>query len=267
MNKQNKILDFENILNTYNSKIPTNKLEIIKIRKWMPLFQDSSLAKTSAYFIGKLMGDGNLDKSFTCRFVGKLEDLEIIKELIIKEYSIEEKSLKINVKKAKGYSHMLQVNDSLIGRFLFSLGAPIGNKTKKDFLVPDWIIKSEECKRQFLRGIFDDELSTIKLKKGNSFREATFRMAKIEKYQKNLNEFLSQLINLIEGFRVKCSLIGKPYFESLQKDKNKTFSQCFRILGNRKNMINFYENIGFGFNQDKVEELESAIEKVKKMRR
>ena len=75
MNKQNIILDIEDILNTYKFQIPIKKLELLKLWGWTPLPKDSVLAHKSAYLVGKIMGDGNLDNKFTCRFIGQFEDL------------------------------------------------------------------------------------------------------------------------------------------------------------------------------------------------
>ncbi|MBL7051326.1 hypothetical protein ISS04_04185 [Candidatus Woesearchaeota archaeon] len=266
MNKQNIILNFEDILNTYKTKIPKKKYISLISRRWLPLKQNSNLTQESAYFLSKIMGDGNLDKSFTCRFIGDFKDLRSLKKLIIQNYSIKSKSMTIRSKKARGHSHMLQVNDSLFGRFLYSLGAPKGNKTKIKFLVPNWIICSKNNKKYFLQGLFDDELSTIKIKRKKFIQEATFRMAKIEKYQKNLREFLSQIKKFTEDFNVNCSKIDKPHFESIQKDGSRSFSQCFRILGNINNIIHFNKNIGFRINNLRIKELKKSIFYVKKMR-
>ncbi|MFC1691161.1 hypothetical protein ACFL0W_03180 [Nanoarchaeota archaeon] len=266
MNKQNIILDNQDLLRSYKTTIPTKKLSILKSRKWLPLFPESDLAETSAYITGKIMGDGNLDNSFTCRFVGTYNDLKKLKKIIVITYLIDAKSIKLYKREARGTSWLLQVNDSLFGRFFYSLGAPKGNKTKTEFLVPTWITKSEKCTKYFLQGIFEDELSTIKLKRNRFLQEATFRMVKTEEYQQNLREFLNQIRSLTEKFSVKCSNMSKSHFENVQKDGNKTYSLCFRILGNLNNMVLFKKNIGFKLNKTKIKELDNAIMNVKRMR-
>ena len=263
MNQKNVILGLGNVLNTYKFWLPKGQISRLKYRKWLPLIQDSPLARVSAFMVAKVMGDGNLDEKFTCRFIGQFDDLCRLRELIIKHYSIAEASLKIRMRKYRGISYLLQVNDCLFGRFLFALGAPVGNKTKTEFLIPEWIIASEYSKKYFLQGIFDDELATLKVKRKRFIREAGFKMAKLQKYQGNLREFLSQIRNLTESFSVSCSKIDEPRFESVQKDGNKTYYQCFRILGNRSNIINFRNNINFGLNWQKIAELEKCISFVK----
>ena len=87
-------------------------------------------------------------------------------------------------------------------------------------------------------------------------------IVKIEKYQKNLKEFLSQIKKVTERFSIKCSCISQPYFESLQKDNSKTFCQCFRILGNKNNILTFQRNIGFRLHQNKIKKLNETIKKI-----
>ena len=179
MNKQNLILDVEDIVNTYKFRISRNKINILESRKWLPIKEDSEFAQASAYLIGKIMGDGNLDSKFTSRFIGQEKDLIRLQEYIIQKFSIRKDAFKIRFRMYwGGTSYLLQVNDSSLGRLLYTLGAPIGNKVKTNFLIPDWIIASENAKKDFLKSIFDDELSTIKIKRGIYVREATFRMAK-----------------------------------------------------------------------------------------
>ncbi len=259
MNKQNVLLEVVHILNTYSTKIPKRQLELLLTRNIVPLFQDSKLAQNSAFLIGKIMGDGNLDKRYTCRFIGQINDLNSLKIFLTENFSIRENSIKISYRENIGKSYLLQVNDSLLGRYLYALGAPMGNKTNNPFLVPNWIILSEKCKKSYLQGIFDDELATIKIKREKFGREATFRMAKIEKYQDNLTTFLQQIKDLTESLSVACGPIGQPHFENLHKNGEKTFSQCFRILGNKENLFKFHKNIGFALNEQKKVELENCV--------
>jgi|TARA_B100002003_G_C14074245_1_gene516786 hypothetical protein len=259
MKKQKVILDVEDILNTYKTTIPQRKFDTLKLRKWLPLLEDSELARESSLLVGKLMGDGNLDNKFTCRFIGQKEELVLLKKILVSHFLINENSAKITYRENVGTSYMLQINDSLLGRFMYALGAPMGNKTKIRYLIPPWIIRSKPMAKRFLQAIFDDELSTIKIKREKFIQEATFRMAKVEEHQDNLTDFLNQLKNMTQNLGVDSSEIGKPYFENIQVDGARSFSQCFRILGNRQNIVRFNSHIGFGINQEKIRQLERCM--------
>lgn len=70
---------------------------------------------------------------------------------------------------------------------------------------------------------------------------------------------MTQVKAVTESFSVLCSQLGGPYYENIQKDGRKTFSRCFRIFGNKQNILSFRRNIGFGLNEQKLKELENAL--------
>lgn len=260
---KNLILIEDDVLKTYQLAISKTKLNLLRLRNWLPLTANSLLGEKSAYLVGKVMGDGNLDPVFTCRFIGQLEDLVALKSLIINNFSIEAERFSLSFRKARGVSYLLQVNDCLFGRFLYALGAPIGNKTRKEFLIPHWIKSSRKCSRSFLQALFDDELATIKIRRSYFFKAVNFKLCKAEFCQDNLIEFLSQVKQLTESFGVKCGELGGPCGENRQKDGTKTFSRYFYILGNRINIMAFNKNIGFNLNSHKVNNLQQGVELVK----
>ena len=49
MKNQNKILDFEDILNTYSTKIPHKQLKLLKSRHWLPIEKNSIFAQGFKY--------------------------------------------------------------------------------------------------------------------------------------------------------------------------------------------------------------------------
>ncbi len=261
--EQSVVLDVNDVLETYRYFVPTTKLKLLNSRQWLPLTIDSELAEISAYLVAKVMGDGNLDPVFTCRFIGQLDDLVALKSLIINKFSIEAERLPITFREARGQSYLLQVNDSLFGRFLYAIGAPIGNKTRNEFSVPHWIKSSRKCSRSFLQALFDDELVTIKIRRAHFFTSVIFKLCKADFCQANLVEFLSQIKQLTESFDVQCSNLSGPKDENVQKNGTKTFSRYFRILGNKSNVIAFSKNIGFNLNSQKVTNLKEGLEIIK----
>ena len=260
MKSSKNIISIDSLKTTY-SKFPKKHLHLLNHRKWFPFNYNSRLLDPSSFIIGKIMGDGNLDSKFTCRFVGEIDDLKKLKTLISSTYRIEKEKFSLYFRKNIGESHILQVNDSLFGRFFYVIGAPQGNKTKTEFYIPKWIYESKNTKKSFLQGVYEDELATIKLKREKYIREATFRMAKILSLQDSLQKFLMQVKEMTESFEVMCSNISKPYLENVKEGED-TYSQCFRILGNRANILKFSEEIGFKFNHKKINELERVIKYV-----
>ena len=68
MNKQNIILDFEDLLNTYQNKTPYSAKYLF------PIIEGNPITEEYAYLVGKIMGDGHLDHKFTLKFIGRKED-------------------------------------------------------------------------------------------------------------------------------------------------------------------------------------------------
>ena len=163
MNKQNVILDFEDFLNSYKNQRCADS----NAKNILPLHSESPLLEEYAYLIGKVTGDGNLDPSFTLRFIGKIKDLRLLRYLIINKFMIKPSKLSIREKVAKGSSFVLQINCAYLGRILSLLGAPIGNKTKTVFHIPNWILTNKDTKKRFLQALLEDELTTIKIEKCN----------------------------------------------------------------------------------------------------
>jgi len=114
MIKKNTILSFKDFSNSYNSKWVD-----LNAKCFFPISTDSPLTEEYAYLIGKLMGDGHLDRKFTLRFVGKeKEDLILLGSLIVDNFGVNPDRVSIRKRVCKGTSHLLQINCSFLGRIL-----------------------------------------------------------------------------------------------------------------------------------------------------
>ncbi|AJF60997.1 TPA: hypothetical protein HA239_04795 [Candidatus Woesearchaeota archaeon] len=248
------IIDIEDLLSTYEYFIP--KTKILQAEKWLPLEDSSRLSCEFAYLLGKSFGDGHLDKRFTFKHSGEKENQEQLKYFLIETFDLSDSSVKlIENKYSKGSSTILQVNNSIFGRILYTLGAPIGNKTKQSFLVPTWIIENKENSRSFLRGILEDELSTIKIRNKTHSSSAMLKMTKRPGLIASLREFLEEIGHMLESLDIECSEVsGKTY----SKKEQKTQELYLLIHGNKKNILQFRDNIGFRLHKRKINELENC---------
>ena len=232
-------------------------------RKWLPLFNNSNLASEFAYLVAKVMGDGHLTYSFVARFSGQEKEMEELKKIINYNLGINLKKLKIVKVKAKGISYTLIVSDALLGRILFCLGAPMGNKIKSNFLVPDWIIASKRNSHMFLQGLLEDELSTVKIEKKTHSNKPRLKLAKSEELLPNLREFLNQVRMMLYTFDVNCGVIPK---KANHRDDQATRDLYFDLYRDKENIIRFGENVGFRAHKEKDKILNKCIEILKKTR-
>ena len=211
-----------------------------------------------AYLIGKVMGDGHLDEKYQTSFVSKSRsDLEGLRNMIIKELNIPSEKFKLYFRKAKGESFLLRLNFVKIGKTLFELGAPKGNKTKQASLVPEWIFKSREHSKMFLKAILEDELSTIKILRKNYSNKPRLKLAKSEEKLNNLRDFLNQIKFMLEKEDVQCSEVSK---HSYSKQNQTTRELYLDILGNKRNILLFRNKIGFLNSKQKTESLQHCCD-------
>ena len=264
--KTMNILLEQEITSTYKDSRTKEKnisrvMKIIDSRGWDKL--NKELLREIAYLVGKVTGDGNLDKSFTVRLIGQKEDVHDIMALINEKLEVPLEKMSIRYKQwLNGTSYVLQINDSTLGRLLYIFGAPLGNKTFNNFLVPNWIYHSNdnEVKRRYLQALLEDELSTIKIEKSSYSNKPFFKMAKNEDKKENLTLFLKQVKDIIEEFDIECSNVSIPKIENIKKSGKNTIYAYFCINRNKSNIIKFKENLGFRINKKKIEKLNKTYD-------
>ncbi len=123
-------------------------------------------------------------------------------------------------------------------RSLQNLGVPRGSKVKKEFLVPEWIIKEKEFSRQYLQTAFDCE-GSIWFENQPKIR---FGICKTVPLLNNGLEFTEQLKNMLKKFGVKTSeswLIKA----NERKDGETTKGIYFKIL--QGSIQTYAKEIGF----------------------
>src|SRR3989344_1151105 len=205
-----------------------------------------------AYLVGYNLGDGNISKNL-CHtwFYGINSDLEKIKKLLLK-FKVKPIIYTYKINNGK-----MNISDTTFSRFLYSLGAVIGDKTKSDYSVPNWIYGSGRCsvyKKRFLQGLCDSELSDVKRIKDRrfSFQSLKYYMVKEEKHIKNGIKYLNKLRDIFWEFEVTSTKIkiDRNYVRS--RDKSKMTQLYFIIHSNYQNLFNFSKNIGFLYTSKRV---------------
>jgi hypothetical protein len=239
-------------LNKEREKSLNQELSLILREEKLPII---------AYLIGKVMGDGHLGHSFMLSFSNdSKDDLINLEKLIIDNFYITKGRFKIEFKIAKGTAYVLSLCSASLGRVLFCLGAPKGNKVKQSFFIPGWIKRSKLYTKMFLMVILEDELATIKIEKKNHSIKPKFKMSKDPHLIEDLRKFLQEVKESIEIFGVNCSSVSK---EPKSKLGQNTEDLYFDILRNKRNIIKFQEEIGFFLNQDKKVKLKECCEILK----
>jgi len=243
-------------VNEFTGQMKTNLVK----RGLLPLKENSKKTPYLARLIGYLLGDGTIyyskNKGFV-NFYGSIEDLEKIQEdLAIIGFKSKIYSRQRNHKITTQYgtkefaleNHELHCSSKSLARLLEKLGTPIGNKTRQDYEIPAWIMRSKRwIKRLFLSGFFSAELSKPKLMSKYNFYTPVISQNKASKYVESGHKMLEQISDLLKEFGIRVNKI------SLRKEyKNKQEEETYRlrliIASDSETLINLYSRIGFDYN-------------------
>ena len=235
----------EDFISTYVNRKSGIK-QALKLEKLnlLPLNPSSKLAIITAH----LLGDGNLSKDVDVgdfRYFNKeLDCIFRFKKTITNLFKIEPKQF---YERKGGY--VLKYNNAPISRLLELSGIPRGNKVKKSYDVPQWIKDSDfEIKKDFLRSLFDDELTSPKLSKKGYVETLRLRFNKREDLLESGVKFLNSVKELIEQLDVKCNNTIIKNQRYIDKEGNYNRTICINISVKSENIKQFYRNIGFNHN-------------------
>lgn len=235
-----KILVRENdILKFFKSKFH-GRNSINNHSHWFPVRSSPKLAG----IVADLMCDGHLQGEPKWRFdftsKSKNELKRFGREIFIL-FGIKGKIRPCKTNKF-GKTFNFGVNCKLLSRILHFIGAPTGCKVKKEFLIPEWILKDKECSRVFIRRVFTCE-GSVTVERNSPF--VGLEMWKAENLLDNGIKFFEQIKdNLNNFFGIKTTnvfLLGPP---NLRKDGIKTRGIRLRIK-RLDSLIKFWDEVKF----------------------
>lgn len=206
-----------------------------------------------AGLVADLMGDGHLQGPPKWRFDYCSNSLEELKRFERKIFSIFKVKGKVRECKTNKYGTMnYGVNYQNISKKLFSLGVPSGNKTNKDYLIPNWIINNKECFREFVNRYFCCEATVER----NG--DITLTMYKRIDLCENGTNFLNQIREGLEKyFSIKTTKVFYENKNNLRKDGS--FSKAIKFkIKNKSAKLTFFKEIELD-NPSKRNRLEGAV--------
>lgn len=217
-----------------------------------------------------ILTDGNINQSLRNIIIcGELEDLrflskEIFNSFPTERFSIVSKNTKgiLEGRTIKGVSHYLQINSVALGRLLYALGAPKGDKVKQIMNLPKWIFNlDDDLKKVFLGILWSTEGSKpIRTARGKYVGgyNLYFTMAKDIRLIKHHIKFLNQIGLLFKELSIETTKVKLGTNRTKRKDGIISQNCYFYIRSNHKNFIRFYEEIPI-FARKKEEKFDEAI--------
>ncbi|RPI92745.1 MAG: RNA-splicing ligase RtcB [Chloroflexi bacterium] len=234
-------------------------------RNLLPLNYASDAIPYLCKIIGFLFGDGTLrfdtrtNKGYVA-FFGQPEDLEEIRRDIVQlgfkpsRVWSRERTYRIRTMYDEytfaRTEHWVTVNSTAFAALLSYLGVPIGKKTKQEYCIPSWLMKTPLWqKRLFLAALFGAEMSTPQTVTGHDCNMAapTLSMNKSEEFENNGRVFLEQVAVLLKEFGVKTVPIS-AHREQINADNRQSIRLRLIVSAEPGNLIQLWSKIGFEYN-------------------
>jgi len=153
-------------------------------------------------------------------------------------------------------------HNGVLPALLIALGVSYGKKTENERkCIPNWIMNgSKIIKREFLSGFQGGDGCKIrwnKIDKGYNFICAETSQQINPKFKKSLENFMEQCIKLFKEFDIEVSNIKKA---EVTNDRVKI---SYKISDKHKNLIKYFNNIGYRYCTTKNTESAVVIEYLK----
>lgn len=241
-------------------------LKNIKKRNILPLKYNSWQLPYLLKILGFVFGDGYIsifkNKKGVVGFNGKIEDLKTIQE-DIKKIGFHSSAISFRKRKHKIKTYYGQCkfealeNSFRVASFdfvalLIALGAPFGLKTRMEYQIPKWIFKCPLwLKRLFLAAFFGAELSQPDTLNKYNFYAPQFSVSKEIDLKENAKLFLTDIVKLLNEFKIRTALIVEVPGYQYQGKRGKTVAFRLEIKEKAENLIKFFATIGYEYNKRK----------------
>lgn len=276
------IVDEKTILETFSSqrKVLLGRNALLQILNYLkksnilPIRHSSPQLPYLTKILGYAFGDCSISfvngKKGVVRFCGKEKNLEKIRKDIIKIGFIPSKICKRLRKRAISthykkhefmhIEHSFIVTSSAFAYLLVALGAPVGLKTIQQYLLPKWLFTTPLwIKRLFLAAFFGAEMSAPATINKYNFYAPTLGMNKLEIFEMNAVNFLSQIKELLKEFEIETSPIAKVCRYGANSKYGYTCNFRVQILSKSENLLKFFENVSFEYHEEKFKNACLAI--------
>ncbi len=230
----------------------------------IPLIDQYSLKEKliQARLFGALYSDGWVSKNNQVGFSGKYEDMLKIKEeleflgLKSSKVSTFENKLPSTINKADGKMISISGKGSSIScsknvyDYFMNLGSIEGEKVIQETKIPNFIKNgSKEIKAEFLAGLLGgDGLKLIPMKR--NFNCVKLYFTKLKKLKDLGDKYANQIMDMFKELNINTSLSYRSG-NIRKKDGEETLKYIISISNEDNNLINFIENVGYRYNQEK----------------
>lgn len=242
-----------------------NYIEKLKEKELLPLMRFGK-AKQISRLVGYIFGDGHITMGRdSVILAGEESEIKAVKKEIeelgyitTERRNIHESSL-MSIRNGysliNGEATALYINDVELGLFLTCLGAPIGNKTKQSYCIPEWIKSHKDLLREFLAVYYDNDGRNIyHLQHGKVHLgpvQITFN--KLVSLHNEALCFAKELTEAFRAFGIETTIKAEEKDGCILKNGERTCKYSVTSgVNTSENWLKFIEHIGSRYNEEKL---------------
>ncbi|MFA4887360.1 MAG: hypothetical protein WC595_04055 [Candidatus Nanoarchaeia archaeon] len=251
---------------------PVSTVEWLKEKGFLPLEEDNVKLTLIAKVLGCTFGDGGIFGNLNAIFLSSSE-LEAVKEFgedlkILFGNEIDENS-RIIEGGEYGHSWCYQNTNRNVIRFFQALGAPIGDKSFTDLIVPDWIKESREgIQNEFFGSIFGNELGVPKIHISKTHLDTlSLGLTATEKFAENRKQFLGDVAAYLNKKEIATGSISINDHKHVNRkgEPTKIYNLLFSVTF--ENVVNFMTMTKINYCKYKMEKLGKTMNEFAEIKR
>jgi len=228
----------------------------LKARNLLPLRYSNPKIGALARLTGFLFGDGHLTRDGLLNFTGDEETLKNVQnDLISLDFKPQKirknfiKSKNVGGRIINGITTFFNLGSNALWSLFVYLQVPIGDKCEQSYTLPNWIKNGTKfVKREFLRGFFDAEMTTPRVKKCN-FEALYVVQHKSKEHIKGGMEFMKEIEKLLREFGVESRI--KVTYAGRRKTGEEMYAVFLILKASNDNILNFLSRVGFYYEEKK----------------
>jgi Lon-like ATP-dependent protease len=193
--------------------VPIQTIEWLKSKNLLPLKVNDKRLPKLARLIGSTFGDGGIFENLNGVFLSSSE-LSAVKQF---QSDIEEifgldvgTNSRIIEGGEYGHSWCYQNTNRNIIRFLLALGAPLGNKTKKELVTPSWIALNNSYEDNFFGALFGSGLGVPKIHISKRYLQTLdFAICGLKEHSSNRVTFIERIKSYLNKKGINTGKISR----------------------------------------------------------
>ncbi len=245
--------------------VPIQTTNWLKERGLLPLKIDNPKLPAIAKVLGATFGDGGIFDNLNGIFLSSSEK-EAVEEFgkDLEEIFVLHKDQNSRIIESGEYGHSwcYQNTNRNIIYFFLALGAPRGNKTKINLIIPPWVKINPALEKEFFGSLFGSEIGIPKIhvsgKHLNTFDFAITGKLGLEEAR---NSFLNTIKEYLADYGIKT---GKIIKRSIKRGDKEVILYRFLFSTEFENLINFSKHCKLNYCQYKKEKLTNTMNQFKR---